>query len=300
MTSKTTIDQVVKAHVLEALRGVFDPELGSDVVDLGMVREIDIDGDVVTIGLALTIAECPMRDQIEQDTVRKVTAIPGVADVIVQTRAMTKAQRTELMGVARRRARENATPTQISPTTRVIAIGSGKGGVGKSSVSVNIALAMKDLGFRVGLLDADIWGFSIPRMVGSDSRIEADGETRLMNPVEDAGDQGGVDRTDRRIRRNGADVAGSHAFQGTRAIPPAGRVGRPRLPRDRHASRNRRYSDGALTLASPGRDGRGDDAPEDRPEGGDTGRGYGTPIGNARRGRHREHVLFRGTRRWPT
>ena len=187
MTSKTTIDQVVKAHVLEALRGVFDPELGSDVVDLGMVREIDIDGDVVTIGLALTIAECPMRDQIEQDTVRKVTAIPGVADVIVQTRAMTKAQRAELMGVARRRARENATPTQISPTTRVIAIGSGKGGVGKSSVSVNIALAMKDLGFRVGLLDADIWGFSIPRMVGSDSRIEADGETRLMNPVETLG-----------------------------------------------------------------------------------------------------------------
>jgi len=178
---------VTETQVLDALRGVFDPELGADVVELGMVRDIGLDptpeGTNVTVGLALTIAECPMRSQIENDTTRKVSVIPGVAAVAVETKAMTKAQRSELMGVARRKARENATPTRISPMTRVTAIGSGKGGVGKSSVSVNLALAISQLGFKVGLLDADIWGFSIPRMIGSDDRIEADAETKLMQPV---------------------------------------------------------------------------------------------------------------------
>ena len=176
-----------ESQVLNALRGVFDPELAADVVELGMVRDIgiehDADGTTVTVGLALTIAECPMRSQIENDTTRKVMAIAGVRSVVIETKAMTKTQRAELMGVARRKARENATPTRIDPTTRVIAIGSGKGGVGKSSISVNVALAIHEQGLRVGLLDADIWGFSIPRMIGTEARIEADSETRLMTPV---------------------------------------------------------------------------------------------------------------------
>ena len=176
-----------ESQVLNALRGVFDPELAADVVELGMVRDIgiehDADGTTVTVGLALTIAECPMRSQIENDTTRKVMAIAGVRSVVIETKAMTKTQRVELMGVARRKARENATPTRIDPTTRVIAIGSGKGGVGKSSISVNVALAIHEQGLRVGLLDADIWGFSIPRMIGTEARIEADSETRLMTPV---------------------------------------------------------------------------------------------------------------------
>ena len=88
-------DPLTRERRVDALRGVFDPELGSDVVDLGMVREVTINGGVVTVGLALTIAECPMRSQIENDTVRKIKAIPAVEDVVVETRAMTKAQRAE-------------------------------------------------------------------------------------------------------------------------------------------------------------------------------------------------------------
>jgi ATP-binding protein involved in chromosome partitioning len=174
------------ADIESALRGVVDPELGADVVELGMVRNIDLTDDVATIGIALTIAACPMRDQIEGDVVRKVKALPGVATVDVQVTAMTERQRSELMGVARLRARDNAAATMVNPLTRVIAIGSGKGGVGKSSVTVNLAIALRLAGFSVGLLDADIWGFSVPRMLGSEARLEAN-EDRKIVPTEAQG-----------------------------------------------------------------------------------------------------------------
>lgn len=174
-----------QAQVYEALRGVVDPELGGNIVELGMVSGVDVDPDgVVTVGIALTIAECPMRSQIEGDTARRIRGMDGVTEVIVQTTAMTKKQRADLMSVVRMRVRDRAEPTQVSPTTRVIAISSGKGGVGKSSASVNLALAISHLGFRVGVLDADIWGFSIPRMLGATERMEADSATRLIQPAE--------------------------------------------------------------------------------------------------------------------
>ncbi|HDH02925.1 MAG TPA: MRP family ATP-binding protein, partial [Actinobacteria bacterium] len=171
------------SDIFDALRGVFDPELGADIVELGMVTDVEIELAKVAIGIALTIAECPMRNQIEGDVTRKVMAIPGIEDVEIRTTAMTKLQRAELMATARRRAREDAQPTMVQPTTRVLAIASGKGGVGKSSVSVNLAVTIAQRGFQVGLLDADIWGFSIPRMLGITERLEADDETRLMIPV---------------------------------------------------------------------------------------------------------------------
>ncbi|MFQ5968397.1 MAG: Mrp/NBP35 family ATP-binding protein [Acidimicrobiia bacterium] len=175
---------VTNDDIYEALRGVMDPELGGDVVELGMVSEVAVSEDgVATIGVALTISECPMRGQIEGDTVRKVMALPGIRDVVVRTTAMSKEQRSGLMATARRKARDNAEPTRVSPLTRVIAVGSGKGGVGKSSVSTNLALAISDLGYRVGLLDADIWGFSIPRMLGAEDRLTAS-EDRQMIPVD--------------------------------------------------------------------------------------------------------------------
>jgi ATP-binding protein involved in chromosome partitioning len=170
-----------------ALRGVIDPELNADIVDLGMVDGIAIEGSRVTIGVALTVAGCPMRSQIESDVVRKVRSLPGVDDVSVTMTSMDAERRSELMSKVRLRARENATPTMISPQTRVIAISSGKGGVGKSSLSVNLALTISALGHRTGLLDADIWGFSVPRMLASiDERLEA-GEDRKIRPLRAAG-----------------------------------------------------------------------------------------------------------------
>jgi ATP-binding protein involved in chromosome partitioning len=174
---------VTREQVLKTLEGVRDPELGGNVVELGMITDVAVEGQTVDIGLALTVAECPMRSQIEGDTRRRVAAMPGVDEVNIRTTAMTKRQRAELMSVARRHARENAEPTRVPSTTRVVAVASGKGGVGKSSVSVNLAAGLAAEGFAVGLLDADIWGFSIPRMIGTTGRLEADAATKLIQPV---------------------------------------------------------------------------------------------------------------------
>jgi ATP-binding protein involved in chromosome partitioning len=169
------------SDVESALRGVVDPELGGDVVELGMVPAIDIDhGGNVVVHLALTIAACPMRNQIEADVIRKVEAMPGVASARVEVTAMTQSQRSEVMSIARFKARQGAAPTMVNPMTRVIAVGSGKGGVGKSSVSVNLAVGLRMLGFNVGLLDADIWGFSIPRMLGAEGRLEANDDRKIV------------------------------------------------------------------------------------------------------------------------
>jgi len=166
-----------------ALRGVIDPELNADIVDLGMVGDITVDGGAVSVDVALTVASCPMRSQIESDVVRKIGAIPGVDTVDVAMTTMDQGQRSALMEKVRLRARESAEPTMVSPQTRVIAVSSGKGGVGKSSLSVNLALAIAKLGHRAGLLDADIWGFSVPRMLGaSDGRLEA-GDDKKIRPM---------------------------------------------------------------------------------------------------------------------
>lgn len=170
-----------------ALRGVLDPELGADIVSLGMVQGIDLKEGRATVRLALTMAACPLRRQIEGDVVRRLTALPGVTAVEVQVAAMTPEQRAALMEMARRRARERAMVTMVSPLTRVIAVGSGKGGVGKSSLSVNLAVALQLAGRRVGILDADIWGYSVPRLLGlTGERLGAGPDGKIL-PIEAGG-----------------------------------------------------------------------------------------------------------------
>ena len=160
-------------EVRERLRSVVDPELGDTIVDLGMVRDVTVLGDDVEVGVALTIAACPLRAQIERDVVGHVESLDWVRTVAVKVAAMDAEERAAVMARARWKAREDAPETAVSPTTRVLAIASGKGGVGKSSVTVNLAVALAARGFVVGILDADIWGFSVPRLLGMEGDVEA-------------------------------------------------------------------------------------------------------------------------------
>ena len=162
------------AEVTLRLKAVMDPELGDNIVDLGMaaVESISADG-VVAIAMKLTIKGCPLRVQIKKDIESRLETHPGVTKVTIDWGEMTADERTAVMTRARWNAREQAPDTQIPLNTRILAIASGKGGVGKSSVTVNLAAALASVGHTVGVLDADIWGFSIPRMLGRSDRLEA-------------------------------------------------------------------------------------------------------------------------------
>ena len=161
--------------MVELLRAVIDPELGADIVTLGMVPGVRVAADgLVTVHVKLTIGGCPLRAQIKKDIETRVAVHPGVTDVTIDWGEMTADERSELMTKARWNARENAPDTEVPLTCKVLAVASGKGGVGKSSVTVNLAAAVAAQGFTVGVLDADIWGFSVPRLLGIDDRLEAE------------------------------------------------------------------------------------------------------------------------------
>jgi len=170
--------------VRTALAGVVDPELGADIVELGMVRDIAIEGGSVSVEVALTVAACPLRDQLRADVERHVRAVPGVERVEVRTGVMDPGERSALMARARLRAQDRAVATDIPATARVLAVASGKGGVGKSSVSVNLAVSLARRRLVVGLLDADVWGHSVPRLLGMEGTVQA--QARKMIPFERA------------------------------------------------------------------------------------------------------------------
>ncbi len=170
--------------VLATLRGVVDPELGADIVELGMVNGVAVNDDGwVEVTVALTISGCPLRVQIRDDVVSKVSGLPGVSGVKVHFGEMNQEQRSAVMQRARKSAANRAPATEVPLTARVLAVASGKGGVGKSSVTVNLASALAARGFSVGVLDADIWGFSVPRMLGITVRLGA-GAKGLIRPHE--------------------------------------------------------------------------------------------------------------------
>jgi ATP-binding protein involved in chromosome partitioning len=159
---------VTEDQVREALRSVLDPEIGRPIEDLGMLEQIEVEGEMVRVHVLLTIAGCPLQERITSD-VNAALAPLGVPRVDVRMRPMSEEQRAALVG--KLRGGENGAPQQqrsffADGKTSVIAVASGKGGVGKSSVTVNIAAALAAEGHRVGILDADVWGFSVPRMLG--------------------------------------------------------------------------------------------------------------------------------------
>ncbi|MFZ0323929.1 MAG: Mrp/NBP35 family ATP-binding protein [Actinomycetes bacterium] len=154
--------------VQAALATVEDPEIHKPITDLGMVKSIEIGDDgQVTVGVYLTVAGCPMRDRITRDVTAAVTAVAGVTSVDVELDVMSEEQRAELGASLRGGKAEREIPfARPGSLTRVYAVASGKGGVGKSSVTVNLAAAMAADGLSVGVVDADIYGHSVPRMLG--------------------------------------------------------------------------------------------------------------------------------------
>jgi ATP-binding protein involved in chromosome partitioning len=157
--------------IREALRRVIDPELRRDLVELEMVREIEIGpGGDVTVGVALTVAGCPLKSKIQGDVRDEVGRVEGVRDVAVRFTHMTPEERAALSTRLRGGERPRTKGVSVDERTRVLAIASGKGGVGKSSLTVNLALALRAAGHEVGVIDADIYGFSIPGMLGINQR----------------------------------------------------------------------------------------------------------------------------------
>lgn len=162
----------IRSAVREALSRVDDPEIRRPITDLGMVNAVEItEAGAVTVGLLLTVSGCPLRDKLRTDIETEVGAVPGVTSVTVDFGVMTEEQRRDLQA----KLRGAAGPEPVIPfaqpgsRTRVYAVASGKGGVGKSSVTVNLAAALAQRGLDVGVVDADIYGHSVPRMLGVDS-----------------------------------------------------------------------------------------------------------------------------------
>jgi ATP-binding protein involved in chromosome partitioning len=174
MPSEAHSGAPTEAQVLEALRPVEDPEIHRSIVELNMVRGIRIDGGNVQVTVALTVAGCPMRAEIIRLVTDAVAPLAGVAHVEVELGVMTDEERgalsQQLQGghAPGSDGQEHRTNPFTDSNTRVLAISSGKGGVGKSSVTTNLAVALAQRGRKVAAVDADVWGFSMPRMLGID------------------------------------------------------------------------------------------------------------------------------------
>ncbi|GAB2508159.1 Flagellum site-determining protein YlxH [Corynebacterium atrinae] len=174
---------LTESAVRSALSRVEDPEIGKPITELGMVKSVEITGNDVAVEVYLTIAGCPMKSTITENTRAAVEEIEGVGTVTVTTDVMSDEQRRELRASLRGNAPEAVIPfAQPDSTTRVYAVASGKGGVGKSSMTVNLAVALAAQGWKVGVLDADIYGHSVPALLGSDARPNAV-DDMIMPPI---------------------------------------------------------------------------------------------------------------------
>ena len=160
--------------VTELLRGVVDPELGSNLVELGMARGASVSADgLVRVEIALTTSGCPLRAQIQRDVRARLLSLPGVTRVKIAWSELNADEKAAAMAKARWNVAQKSPSTAIPAAARVMMIASGKGGVGKSSITVNLAAALAVKGFEVGVMDADIWGYSVPRMLGVDGDLRS-------------------------------------------------------------------------------------------------------------------------------
>src|SRR5206468_3644523 len=169
-------------QVLDALRSVIDPELRRDIVELEMVRSIDVHANgVVDVMVSLTTAGCPIRNHFQTGVAQAVRELAGVTAVNVSFDVLSDSEKQTL---GRKLGRNSLPEGALAQVKNVICVGSGKGGVGKSSVTANLAAALASDGKRVGVLDADVWGYSQPRMLGLGAeRPKVNGQRKII-PLE--------------------------------------------------------------------------------------------------------------------
>jgi ATP-binding protein involved in chromosome partitioning len=174
---------VTREQVMEVLKTVNDPELHKDVVELDMVKDIQIDGGHVSVTINLTVPGCPLKAKFERDVDEAVKRVAGVERVTTLFSSMSTEEKAAVAAKVRGGAPHAAagkSTMDLAMKTTIIGVASGKGGVGKSTTTVNLAVALKSLGYDVGIIDADVYGFSIPRMMGNMARPEQLDEQMLL------------------------------------------------------------------------------------------------------------------------
>ena len=220
--------QVEQSAVLEALKVVQDPDLHRDIVSLGFIKDLKINGGRVAFTIELTTPACPVKDQMRDQARAAVLRVPGVSAVDVQMSARVR----EAVG-------GDGARQPLPGVKNVIAVGAGKGGVGKTTVAVNLAIALAKCGSKVGIIDGDIYGPNVPIMLGMKTQLTTDGQKIV--PAEKYGLQVDLDGLPHAGRR--ADhLARADAARRAPAVLPRSAVGRSRLPRRRSCRRARATS----------------------------------------------------------